>query len=316
MDFELDQDQAAVMESVGRLLEEHAGAARAIALGEEGGYDFELHDALHDAEFLSIGGEGGLGLLEAALVVEAVAAAGGIVSAGACALVAAPTPTPGVELDVIAPIAITDASSLGSPIRFLGHAQHLVVLAPDSARVLDLASAGVEPVPSNFGYPMGRLVGAPPAGDVLDAQVARRMRDLWRLSLAVETVGTMEAALRETVEYLKQRRQFGRTIGSFQAVQHRLAECAIHIEGARWLAREAAHHGAKPEPVATAAAFAIAAAERVFGETHQLSGAIGFTREHDLHVWSMRLQALRLELGGARGHRRALAAARWGSAPA
>jgi alkylation response protein AidB-like acyl-CoA dehydrogenase len=99
-------------------------------------------------------------------------------------------------------------------------------------------------------------------------------------------------------------------------VQHRLAECAIQIEASRWLVREAAHHGAPAEAVAAAAGFAISSAERVFAETHQLSGAIGFTREHDLHVWSMRLQALRLELGGVRGHRRALAVARWGAAPA
>ena len=123
----------------------------------------------------------------------------------------------------------------------------------------------------------------------------------------------MEAALAQTVEYLKQRRQFGRTIGSFQAVQHRLADCAIKLEAAGWLVREAAHHDAPTEAVATAAGYAVAAGEQVFRETHQLSGAIGFTREHDLHVWSMRLQALRLELGGVRAHRRAIAAARWGS---
>ena len=63
---------------------------------------------------------------------------------------------------------------------------------------------------------------------------------------------------------------------------------------------------------AGAAAYALAAAGRVFSETHQLSGAIGFTHEHDLHVWTMRLQALRVELGGVTGHCRALSATRWG----
>ena len=124
----------------------------------------------------------------------------------------------------------------------------------------------------------------------------------------------MAACLAVTVAYLSERRQFGRTIGSFQAVQHRLANCAIQIEASRWLAREAAFHGAPREATATAAAYALAAAGDVFSETHQLSGAIGFTREHDLHVFSMRLQALRIELGGLGGHRRALAAARWGAA--
>ena len=70
-------------------------------------------------------------------------------------------------------------------------------------------------------------------------------------------------------------------------------------------------HGARPEAAAVAAAHATAAAGRVFRETHQLSGAIGYTREHDLHVWSMRLQALRLELDGAAAQQRAVADARW-----
>ena len=110
---------------------------------------------------------------------------------------------------------------------------------------------------------------------------------------------------------MKRRRQFGRAIGSFQAVQHRLAECFVWAEGARWLTLEAAWAGAPAEAAATAAAHALAAAGRVFDETHQLSGAMGYTREHDLHVFSMRLPALRLELGGLAAQRRAVAAARW-----
>lgn len=300
------------MEAVERLLEVHAGAARAIALGETGSYDGALHGALAEAGFLDVAGEGGMGLLEAALVTEAVARAGGVVSAGACALVAAAVP----GLAASSPVAVAEETALGSPVRFLSDAAHLVVLARDTVRVVDVAAAQTEPVASNFGYPMGRFVEPPAAGDALDASTSQRVLALWRLALATEATGTMDAALQQTVGYLKERRQFGRTIGSFQAVQHRLAECAIHVEAARWLVREAAHHGAGEEAVAAAASFAIGAADRVFGETHQLSGAIGFTREHDLHVWSMRLQALRLELGGARAHRRALAAARWGMATA
>ena len=101
--------------------------------------------------------------------------------------------------------------------------------------------------------------------------------------------------------------------GSFQAIQHRLSLCAIDLEASRWLAREAAFHGAPTEATAAAAAFALAAADKVFTETHQMSGAIGFTNEFDLHVWSMRLLALRQELDGVGGARRALVSARWGN---
>ncbi len=137
------------------------------------------------------------------------------------------------------------------------------------------------------------------------------LRAWWRVALAAEAVGTMAAALDVTVDYVKKRRQFGRAIGSFQAVQHRLAECAVLVEGSRWLAFEAAALDAGEEAAAIAAAHASDAAARVFADTHQLSGAMGFTREHDLHVFSMRLQVLRLELGGAPAHRLAAARARW-----
>ena len=139
------------------------------------------------------------------------------------------------------------------------------------------------------------------------------MRNWWRVAIAVEAAGAMQAALGCTVDYLKERRQFGRPIGSFQAVQHRLAECAILVEGSHWLALEAAWLDAPAEAAATAAAYATSAATQIFAETHQLSGAIGFTHDHDLHVWSMRLQALKLELDGVGGHRRAIAAERWGA---
>ena len=83
------------------------------------------------------------------------------------------------------------------------------------------------------------------------------------------------------------------------------------VEATRWLTYEAAAKGAPEEAAAIAAAYATDAAHHVFRETHQLTGAMGYTREHDLHVWSMRLQALRLEAGGMAGHRRAVAEARW-----
>ncbi len=85
----------------------------------------------------------------------------------------------------------------------------------------------------------------------------------------------------------------------------------VRVEGTRWLTYEAAARGASEEATALAAAQAAEAGGFLFRETHQLTGAMGFTREHDLHVFSMRLPALRLELGGLSAHRRAIARARW-----
>ena len=304
MDFEQSDDQRAILDAVERLLEQRAGVERAVALASKGDYDAELDAALVEAGFseMALGEE--TGVLEAVLVVEAVARAAGLAAVGAGALVgpqSARRALPG-------PIALAVAGQRG-PIRFGAHARTLLVADGDEARAIRLEPGAAEPVASNFGYPMGRV--RTEGGESLGAGSGERMRSAWRLALAAEATGTMRSALHITVEYLKQRRQFGRPIGSFQAVQHRLAECAVVVEGSRWLTYEAAWLGANAEASATAAAYALAAAQRVFTETHQLSGSIGFTREHDLHVFSMRLQALRLELDGVAGHQRALAQSRW-----
>ena len=307
MDFEYSEDQRAILDAVASLLERHAGPARAIALHDKGDYDRDLDAALGEAGFANVARGPGTGALEAALITEAVARAGGVCAFAASALVASAVSESPIE----GPVALTTADP-GGPVRYAGHARSLLVLdsAAGEARVVALAPGECLPVRSSFGYPMGRLPEALAGrGDSLGPGSGERLERWWRLALAIEAVGTMQGCLDVTVAYLSERRQFGRAIGSFQAVQHRLADCAIQLEASRWLAREAAFQGAPGEGTATAAAYALAAARDMFSETHQLSGAIGFTREHDLHVFSMRLQALRIELGS---HRRALAAARWG----
>ncbi|MDX1733307.1 MAG: acyl-CoA dehydrogenase [Halioglobus sp.] len=317
MDFELDEEQQAILESVGRLLEQHAGPARAIDLNHTNDYDGALHSALAHSGFLHIARDladgDRLAGLEAALVVEAIARAGGVVASAAQMLVApAASATP-----LKGPLALATRTELqhATPVRFAAHAEALLVLDDDRLSLCALKHGDARKVRSSFGYPMGRIVDATALTEepLAEGAAAAAARDWWRLSLAAECTGTMDAALAPNADYLKQRRQFGRAIGSFQAVQHRLANCAIQVEATRWLTREAASHGAPAEAAAAAAAFALQAADLVFTETHQLSGAIGFTREFDLHVWSMRLLALRQELGGVGGARRALVEARWGS---
>ncbi len=308
MQFEPSEVQQSILDAVAALLAQHAGPARAIELGAKEDYDFALDAALAEAGFADVALDGETGLLEAALVTTAVAQAGGVVATGALAI--ASTVAQGQRLR--GPVAITSAAHRGA-VRFGAHARTLLVADGDEARIVPLQAGDAELVRSSLGYPVGRIAPAAKRnGESLGPGSGARLVDLWRLTLACEALGTMSACLDVTVEYLKQRRQFGRAIGSFQAVQHRLAECAVLVEGTRWLAYDAAWHGSPGERSATAAAYASAAALRVFNETHQLSGAIGFTREHDLHVWSMRLQALRLELDGVAAHRRAIAQHRWG----
>jgi alkylation response protein AidB-like acyl-CoA dehydrogenase len=306
VDFELDDDQRAITEAVDALLHQWAGPKRAIELGPKGAYDEALDRSLAEAGFTDVAIGEETGALEAVLVVESVARACGVVSAGAAILVA-PMLTGGA---VRGPVALVTADR-AEPARFAANARTALVSDGDVARVVALEPGEAATVASNFGYPMGRVLVRSGRGESLGPGSGATLRNWWRLAIAAEAVGTMRAALDVTLEYVKRRRQFGRAIGSFQAVQHRLAECAVLVEGSRWLTYEAAFRGATAQSAATAAAHALNAAHRVFNETHQFTGAMGFTREHDLHAWSMRLWALRLELGGTSGHRRALARSRW-----
>jgi alkylation response protein AidB-like acyl-CoA dehydrogenase len=309
VDFEPNEEQRAIAEAVGSLLAQHAGPTRAIELERKGEYDEALAAALSEAGFLGAELAAETGLLEAALVVEAVAKAGGVVSAAAETLVAAGA----VGRSLPGPVALATAGD--APIRFGAHARTLLLADGERARIVPVDPAWRQPVRSNFMLPLGRVRVPEDAGEALPAGSGPTLRRWWRLALAVECLGTLQGALDVTVEYVKRRRQFGRAIGSFQAIQHRLAQCAVQVEATRWLCYEAAAAGAPEEGSALAAAYATDTAHHVFRETHQLTGAMGYTREHDLHVFSMRLEALRVELGGPSAHRRAVARARWAAAP-
>ncbi|BAG19853.1 MULTISPECIES: acyl-CoA dehydrogenase family protein [Streptomyces] len=103
--------------------------------------------------------------------------------------------------------------------------------------------------------------------------------------LAAEAVGTAASALERTVEYVKAREQFGRAVGSFQAVKHRLADLYVRVEAAR----SAAYHAARdPEAGPLALAQALEAAGITTGEAVQLHGGIGFTWEHEAHRYLKR----------------------------
>ncbi len=303
MDFELNTDQTAILEAVETLLARQAGPERARELNAKGGYDAELDAALEAAGFTELVQGNDTGPLEATLVLEAVARHAGFVAYGATALVA---PASGHTL--AGPVALALAEENG-PVRYGASARTLLIFDSQGVRMRPLEPGEAKPVRANFGYPMAWVPRD--GGDRLSPDVALRMRAWSRVALAAEAAGTMKAALDFTIAYVKQRKQFGRAIGSFQALQHRLAQAAVQVEGSRWLAYEAAWSNAPNEAAAVAAAYAASATQRVFYETHQQNGAIGFTREHDLHVWSMRLQALRLEMEGVAGHQRAVSRARW-----
>ncbi|MEU1411476.1 acyl-CoA dehydrogenase family protein [Streptomyces sp. NPDC005731] len=107
--------------------------------------------------------------------------------------------------------------------------------------------------------------------------------------LACEAVGAADRALERTVEYVGQRQQFGRAIGSFQAVKHRLADVYVRVQAARSAAYYAAWAARQGEPVGgLALAQALEALRTAAAEGIQLHGGIGFTWEHEAHLFFKR----------------------------
>lgn len=122
----------------------------------------------------------------------------------------------------------------------------------------------------------------------------------------VQTVGVMQQALAMTAEYTSKRIQFGRPIGSFQAVQHRLADMLTDTEGARWLSYQAVSLLSKGRPaareVAVAKAWTSEACQRVAYAAQHLHGGIGMDLDYDLHFYFRWAKAMDLNLGVAADH--------------
>ena len=246
----------------------------------------------------------GGGPLEAALVTERVAENAGLIAGAATSLVYP------MLFGETAPGPVAICLADGSPFRMGQFAKAILVLDGDEVRRLEPQVGDIEAVDNDrTGWPLARLT---PRGRLRGVRVggfsAETLRNWWRVALAIELAGTMRGALATTVRYVTERIQFDRPIGSFQTIQHRLAQLTAHVEGAYWLAVEAAYLRAEPTAAARAATWATAASPLVLRETQQMHGAMGFTREYPLHLFTMRLPALQRELGGMRVHARALAA--------
>ena len=152
------------------------------------------------------------------------------------------------------------------------------------------------------------------------SQVPADLRAIsWALLSALQ-VGAMQRGLEMTVAYSRERVQFGRAIGSFQALKHRMADMLVLVESGRsasWGATTAAAaHLGEPTPeraarlgrlAAVAASHCTEALEHVASETVQLHGGIAITREHDAHLVFKRAHALGQLFGSAREHRAAVA---------
>ena len=156
--------------------------------------------------------------------------------------------------------------------------------------------------------PSRRLYDVSTSGDSRPADVARAY-EVGALATAAQLVGAGQALLSAAVDYAKQRTQFGRVIGSYQAIKHKLADVHTALELARPLLYGAALSLAADSPdtardVSAAKVAAAEAATLAARNALQTHGAIGFTAEHDMSLWLLRVQALRSAWGDPAAHRR------------
>lgn len=222
-------------------------------------------------------------------------------------------PGPVTESVAVAPILLADDERNGGLVS--GELIATVAFPPDVPRAVDAHAAGLVLLAGADGVtkavagshhdsvdPSRKLYDVTTDGDSWQADV-QRAYEFGALATAAQLVGAAEALLTGSVEYAKQRSQFGRVIGSYQAIKHKLADVHIAIELARPLVYGAALTMASRDVSAAkvAAGEASLLAARSALQTH---GAIGFTQEHDLSLLLLRVQALRSAWGTPDSHRR------------
>lgn len=194
------------------------------------------------------------------------------------------------------------------PVRGGADVTSAIVVSASSVRVA--AVQGWTPITSGFGSNYGTFTLGPTT--IVRWPMVGSPLDHVRLGWAAEIAGAAHVAIQHTAEYLKQRTAFGRSLSTMQALRHRVSELAVDAAGTSVLVRYAAFHN-DAVAIASAVAYAATTAAKSPPELHQICGARGFTSEFGLSMWTMRLEALRVELGGVREAAVAHADARWGA---
>jgi len=295
MDFKLTADQEALISAIDKI-----GEAFSNKPTEFHGFALisdELEKELEAGGYFDIAAIPELGPLSAAMAVERLARLPFTAEIALSMLV-----RPHLPGTYSRPMAMVEQ---GWPGRFVATAKTLLVVQGETISVVEPTPDQVEPVESIYAYPMGRLKTAA-RGKELSRVEAGTVRQWLRVALAAEASGLLQAAVASAVDHITQRKQFGRPLGTFQALRHRMAECTVLAGGVKWLALKAAAT-ADAGDAALAAYHAQESATRVVYDVHQMLAAMGMTLEHSLHLWTYRLKALLSEQGGRGGQAAAVA---------
>ncbi len=346
MDFDLSVDQAALQEEARRLLDRYSGPDQVRAhLSSGDPLDSQLWEAMVAQGWPAVAvaeerGGAGLGWVEAAVLIEEVgrhtspvpfapqllaldllaaedahaAAVGALIDGSITAAVAWSGRTDALVCETDGDLVML-TGRLG-PLEGAAVADIAIVVVPDDVFLVDLSVTG-RPAPQpamdvtrSLSWltldrtPATRLGGGPESA---------RLSALGALATSAELLGGAGRVLEMATAYAKDRIQFGVPIGSFQAVKHRCADMLVDVEGMRsatWYAAWAASTGEPGWELAasTAKIWCAEASKRVMSSGLQVHGGIGFTWEHDLHLFIKRAQFSQLDFGDATYHRNLLAA--------
>ena len=203
-----------------------------------------------------------------------------------------------------------------APTVYAPSADVAVVAAGGGVYAVDLRSEGrPDPVPAmDRTRELGVLAfDGTPARHLGGADAVALLIDRAATLVSAEMLGAADRVLSMTVEYAKDRVQFGKPIGSFQAVKHMLADALVDVEGMRSTVYYAAWCAAAGDPdrslsASMAKAWCSDASRRVMAAGLQVHGGIGFTWEHDMHLFVKRAQLDQVSFGDAAFHRDRIAA--------
>ena len=338
MDFDLSPDQVALRDAARDLLDHECTSERVRAAADAGGFDADLWASMVEQGWTGIAvseadGGVGLGLVEVAVLLEQ---AGGHLAPvpllqQLLALDTLGTTERAADLlagERIATVARTpllrnaDGTVTGrpEPVVYGARADLLVVPAVagddtspelvmvDLARVARVAEPAMDRTRELAWIELDRT----PSTTIGGADAVAAHLDRGAVFHAAELLGGAEAVMHLAVDYAKERQQFGRPIGSFQAVKHRCADMLVDVEGMR----SAVYHAAwalgaddpeGPVAAATAKIWCSDAGLRVAESALQVHGGIGFTWESDVHLFLKRAQLDQTAFGDARHHRARLA---------
>jgi len=322
MNFDFSDDQQAIKRTAKDLLADRFKLERVRELAEAGTYDEDAWKELCELGWPGIfvdeqyGGQG-LGIVELIILMEELGytlapvpflsnAAAGLMIQAAGSDEQKQRWLPGIasgEARGAAALVRGDEAKLVPD----GDSAEVIVLCADGGvSVVERSAADVEPVAtmdSTRRYARVRAGGGEPLSGEVGPGIGAGL-----LALSAELTGVAQRAMEMAVEYARDRKQFGRPIGAYQAVSHRCAQMLLETEGAR----SATYYGAwtadaQPEELELAASMAKAyssdAGWRVCSSSLQVHGGIGFTWEHDLHFFLKRAKVDALLWGSASEHR-------------